>query len=361
MWSDTQITKRLGVAYPIIQAPFGDGLSSVALAAAVSNAGCLGSYGAHMLTPAEIKADAAAIRTRTGKPFALHLWVNHNQKAAPSLDRERFERMRSRLVPYYRELGIAAPVFPKQIGQDYEAQVEAMLAVRPRVFSFAFGIPAADILKACRMHGILTIGTATTVDEARALQAAEVDAIVAVGFETGGHPGCFLNPSEEALIGSLALLPQVVDAVDLPVIAAGGIADARGLVAALALGAHGVQIGTAFLGCDQSGAPDAHRDALFSDAARSTAITRVFTGRATRAMRNRLMDEMNARVIEPLPYPLQHWFTQTLRNAAAERNRGDLMPLEAGQIAPLLRHRDAAALIADIVRETPRILARLAR
>jgi nitronate monooxygenase len=117
MWSDTQITKRLGVAYPIIQAPFGDGLSSVALAAAVSNAGCLGSYGAHMLTPAEIKADAAAIRTRTGKPFALHLWVNHNQKAAPSLDRERFERMRSRLVPYYRELGIAAPVFPKQIGR----------------------------------------------------------------------------------------------------------------------------------------------------------------------------------------------------------------------------------------------------
>ncbi len=207
----------------------------------------------------------------------------------------------------------------------------------------------------------MTIGNATTVDEARALEQAQVDAIVAVGFEAGGHSGSFLHASETSLIGSLALLPQVVDAVKLPVVAAGGIADARGIVAALALGAQAVQIGTAFLACNQSGAPAEHRDKLFSDAARDTALSRVFSGRLARGIRNRLMDEMTARVTDPLPYPLQNWFTDTFRKAAIERGRSDLMPLEAGQIAPLLSHRDAAALMAQLVRETPRILARLSR
>src|SRR5690242_14733387 len=135
MWSDTQISKRLGIAYPIVQAPFAGGLSSVALAATISNAGCLGCYDAHLLAPDQIREAAAEIRSRTAKPFALHLWIDQNPQAAPRLDRERFERMRSWFVPYYRELGIAPPLYPKWIGQDYEAQVEAVLAVRPRVFS----------------------------------------------------------------------------------------------------------------------------------------------------------------------------------------------------------------------------------
>jgi nitronate monooxygenase len=361
MWSDTQISKRLGIAYPIIQGPFGCGLSSVSLAATVSRAGGLGSYGANTLAPAQIKDIAAEIRARTDKPFALHLWVDQDQGAAPTLGKERFERMRSWFVPYYRELGIAPPAFPKQIGQDFEAQVEALLTARPHVFSFAFGIPSPEILKECRSRGIVTIGTATALDEARALEQAEVDAIVAVGFEAGGHAGAFLHASGKSLIGSLALVPQVVDAVKLPVVAAGGIADARGIVAALALGAQAVQIGTAFLACDQSGAPAEHRDKLFSDAAKDTALSRVFSGRLARGIRNRLMDEMSARVSDPLPYPLQNWFTDTFRKAAIERGRSDLMSLEAGQIAPLIRHRDAAALMAQLVRETPRILARLSR
>jgi nitronate monooxygenase len=359
MWNDTQISKRLGITYPIIQGPFGCGLSSVRLATAVSNAGGLGSYGANALAPAQIKDIAAEIRAQTDKPFALHLWVD--QGATPTLDREQFVRMRSWFVPYYRELGIAPAAFPKQIGQDYEAQVEAMLAAKPHVFSFAFGIPSPEILRECRTHAIVTIGTATTVDEAHAMEEADVDAIVAMGFEAGGHAGSFLHASEKSLIGSLALLPQVVDAVKLPVIAAGGIADARGIVAALALGAQAVQIGTAFLACEQSGAPAAHRDKLFSDAAKETALSRVFSGRLARGIRNRLMDEMTARAADPPPYPVQNWFTDSFRKAAIERGRSDLIALEAGQISPLIRHRDAAALMAQLVRETPRILARLSR
>jgi nitronate monooxygenase len=359
MWSDTQISKRLGIAYPIMQGPFGCGLSSARLAATISNAGGLGCYGANTLAPAQIKDIAAEIRAQTAHPFALHLWVDHG--AAPTLGRDQFERMRSWFVPYYRELGIAPPAFPKQIGQDYGAQVEAMLAARPHVFSFAFGAPSPEILRECRTRAIVTIGTATTVDEARALEAADVDAIVAMGLEAGGHAGSFLHASEKMLIGSLALLPQVVDAVKLPVIAAGGIADARGIVAALALGAQAVQIGTAFLACEQSGAPLEHRDKLFSDAAKETALSRVFSGRLARGIRNRLMDEMTARVTDPPPYPVQSWFTNTFRKAAIERGRSDLILLEAGQIAPLIRHRDAAALMAELVRETPRILARLSR
>jgi nitronate monooxygenase len=191
-----------------------------------------------------------------------------------------------------------------------------MLAARPHVFSFAFGAPSPEILRECRTRAIVTIGTATTVDEARALEAADVDAIVAMGLEAGGHAGSFLHASEKMLIGSLALLPQVVDAVKLPVIAAGGIADARGIVAALALGAQAVQIGTAFLACEQSGAPLEHRDKLFSDAAKETALSRVFSGRLARGIRNRLMDEMTARVTDPPPYPVQSWFTNTFRKAA---------------------------------------------
>jgi nitronate monooxygenase len=240
-------------------------------------------------------------------------------------------------------------------------QLEAVLAAQPHVFSFAFGIPSPDILRQCRKRSIATIGSATSVEEARALDAAGVDAIVAVGFEAGGHAGSFLHTNERSLVGTLALLPQVVDAVRAPVIAAGGIADARGMLAALALGAQAARIGTAFLACEQSHAPTAHREELLSDAAKETALSRAISGRLARGLRNRLMDELTARVTDPAPYPIQSWFTESFRKAAIERGRSDLVGLEAGQIAPLLRHRDAAALIAEIVRETPRILARLSR
>ena len=220
-----------------------------------------------------------------------------------------------------------------------------MLAARPAVFSFVYGIPAADVLRRCREFGILTLGAATTVREAMALEAAGVDLIVATGFEAGGHRVSFLAPAEESLTGSFALIPQVVDAVSVPVIAAGGIADGRGIAAAFALGAQAVQIGTAFLACAESNAGDLHRGKLFSPDAQHTGLTRVFSGRLARGIRNRFMDEMDAQQAALPPYPYQNWFTAQLKQAAIAQGRDDLMSLWAGQAAPLLRHRSARELL----------------
>jgi nitronate monooxygenase len=359
MWTDTEITKRFGIAYPIVQGPLGGGISSATLVAAVSNAGGLGSYGANNLPPAQIKEVAADIRALTNKPFAINLWVDEGKPPRPN--RQVLAATLAWFAPYYRELGIEEPDLPASFGQDYNAQVEAVLAVKPRVFSFVFGIPSNEVLRACRAQSILTIGTATTVDEARALDEAGVSAIVASGFEAGGHRGSFLQPPEDCLMGTLALIPQVAEAVKTPIIAAGGIADARGIVAALALGAQAAQIGTAFAACEESGAPAAHRDKLFSDGAKDTVLSSVFSGRLARGMRNRLMEEMASRTAELLPYPAQSWFTGILRKAAIEQGRGDLISLQAGQATPLIRHRKAAALMAELVRQTPRVLARLSR
>lgn len=358
-WPDTPITKQIGITYPIIQGPFGGGPSSARLVAAVSNAGGLGSYGAFHLSPQQIKDVAAEIRSRTDKPFAINLWIDA-VGAGPMVSPEQFEQGFSLLASYYRDLRVAKPSLPDRIGHRYEAQVEAILEAKPPVFSFVFGIPSEEVLRACRTSGIRTIGTATTVDEARALDVASVDAIVATGFEAGGHRVSFLRPPEECLMGMLALVPQVVDHVKVPVIAAGGIADARGIVAALALGAQAVQIGTAFLACEESDATAIHREKLFSNAAKDTVLTRAFTGRLARGIRTRFSDDMRAHDPALLPYPFQYWLTGTLRRVALERGRSDFVALWTGQAAPLLRARSARQLMEELVRTMPRLLEELA-
>ena len=235
MWNHTAFTEQVGIRYPIMQGPFGGGASSAALVAAVSNAGGLGSFGANALSPEQILDVAVDIRKRTDKPFAFNLWVNPpDERAISSAD---FAKALEWMAPYYRELGIEPPARPERFAQNYRAQVDAVLAANPPVFSFVFGLPAPELVRECTKRGIFTIGTATTVDEALALEQCGVNAIVATGFEAGGHRASFQLPAEDSLTGTLALVPQVVDAVSLPVIAAGGIADARGVVAALALGA----------------------------------------------------------------------------------------------------------------------------
>jgi nitronate monooxygenase len=358
MWCDTVISKRLGIAYPILQGPFGNGLSSVELVAAVSKAGGLGCFGANSLSAEQIKEIAGEIRARTDKPFAINLWVGGTSEPAPS--KEQIDRMRLWFVPFYRELGMRPPPLPKRFAPDYQSQIEAVIAVKPHVFSFTFGIPSSDILRECRRRGIVTIGTASTVQEARALDDGNVDAIVATGFEAGGDSGSFLHESQDRLTGTLALVPQVVDAVKVPVIAAGGIADERGLLAALALGAQGVQIGTAFLACEESAVASVHRDKFFTDDARDTVLSRALSGRLTRAIPNRLMTELAARASSP-PYPVQKWFIDTLRSAAVAQGRSDLLPLAAGQAAPLARRQSAATFMAQLAEQTPRLLARLSR
>jgi nitronate monooxygenase len=223
------------------------------------------------------------------------------------------------------------------------------------VFSFIFGIPGREILDECRAKGIVTIGTATTPEEAVALEQAGVDAIVASGFEAGGHRGSFLRSAEDSLTGTVALVPQVVDAVDVPVIAAGGIADSRGFIAALALGAEAVQMGTVFLVSEASGATRLHREALLGNQAKRTSLTKGFTGRLARGIHNRLLEEVNRKGTEILPYPLQRALVRNLSVAAEAAGRSDLLPLWAGQSAPLARTTDATAFLTSLVEEVSEI------
>jgi nitronate monooxygenase len=229
--------------------------------------------------------------------------------------------------------------------------VDALLETRPPVFSFVFGIPSPAVLAECRRREIVTLGAAITLAEARALDEAGVDLILATGFEAGGHRPSFLARAEDSLVGTLALTGLAAERVRAPVIAAGGIVDAGGIRAALALGAQAAQSGTAFLACAESGTTDAHRAALFGDAGERTALTRAYTGRLARGIPNRLVAEIEARQAELPPFPAHAWFVAQLKAAAAAAGRTDLAPLYAGQAAPNLRHRTAAELMEALIRD----------
>lgn len=356
MWKNTEVTRRLGLAAPIIQGPFGGAISSVDLVVAVCETGGLGSFGVHHLDANSIRDVASAIRARTSGPFALNLWIPLDDADDPEIDDAAFARYTELLQPYFTELGLETPQRPQRFAPPYAEQIEAVLEARPAVFSFVFGMPSQSVLQRCRELGIVTLGAATTVDEAIALEQAGIDMIVATGFEAGGHRVSFLRNAEDSLSGTFSLIPQVVDAVRIPVIAAGGIADARGIAAALALGAKGVQIGTAFLACKESNANATHRQMLFSPDARYTGLTRVFSGRLARGIRNRLMDELQPHAAQIPHYPIQNWLTGTMKRTAEARARADLMSLWCGQAAPLLTHRDARSLMTALVRETSSII-----
>lgn len=331
---------------PVVQGPFGGGLSTVALAAAVSNAGALGSYGAHSLAPERIGALAGELRAATTRAFALNLWVSDHDAGGLAPSREAFDAAWRRFEPLFRELGVGKPEPVARMHPSFDEQVDALIEARPPVFSFVFGVPSKAVLAACRARGILTVGAATTIAEAQALEAAGVDALVATGMEAGGHRPSFLAPAEASLHGTFALVQLVADRVRIPVIAAGGIADARGVRAALALGAQAAQIGTAFLACRESGTSDAHRALLLDrEAAQRTTLTRGFSGRLARGLRNRFTDELFPAMGAHAPFPMQGWFVAQLRAAAQAAGRTDVVSLWSGQIAPNLRHRDAASLL----------------
>lgn len=266
-WNRNRLTAKLGIEYPIIQGPLG-GLASQRLTAAVSNFGGLGSFGALALEPEKIKDVIAEIRSLTSKPFAMNLWVSMEDEGARTSDENAFQRSLAPLAAHLDALGAARPEFKPFTPVRFEDQARVLVDAKVPVFSFIYGIPPREILQDCRTKGIVTIGAATTPDEAAALEDAGVDAIAASGFEAAGHRGSFLRPAEDSLIGTFSLVPQVVDIVDVPVIAAGGIGDARGVVAALALGAEAVQMGTAFLTAEESGASHLHREALLEGKAR---------------------------------------------------------------------------------------------
>jgi nitronate monooxygenase len=353
-WNQNRLTARLGIDYPIIQGPLG-GLSSQRLTAAVSNFGGLGSFGAHSLAPEEIKDVIAEIRLLTAKPFAMNLWVSMEDEDARTSDESAFNRSLAPLASHLAALGAPRPLYKPYSPKRFEDQARVLLDAKVPAFSFVYGIPPADILEECRAKSIVTIGTATTPAEAATLHEAGVDAIVASGFEAGGHRGSFLRPAENSLTGTLSLVPQIVDIVDVPVIAAGGIGDSRGVIAALALGAEAVQMGTVFLACEESGASLLHREALLGRNVGHTALTKGFTGRLARGIHNRLMEELNRNGTEILPYPLQRGLVRNLSIPAEAAGRSDLLPLWAGQSANLSTCTDVSAFLNSLVEEVSEI------
>lgn len=307
----TRVSSRLGIEYPIIQGPLG-GLPTQRLTATVSNFGGLGSFGAHGLSPSAIKDVIAEIRGLTTKPFAINLWVSMEDEGAFTSGGEAFSRSLEPLAGHTQALGGTLPNYKPYAPVKFEDQARVLLDAKVPVFSFIVGVPPKEVLEECRLQGIVTIGTATTPDEAIVLEQGGVDLVVASGFEAGGHRGPFLLPAEESLTGTFSLVPQVADAVSVPMIAAGGIGDARGIVAAFALGAEGVQIGTAFLACEESGASTLHRNAILGGKARRTGLTRGFTGTLARGIHNQLLSELNRPGVVILPYPLQRSLVRNL-------------------------------------------------
>jgi nitronate monooxygenase len=353
-WNENRLTAKLGIDYPIIQGPLG-GLSSQQLTAAVSNFGGLGSFGAHGLAPEAIKDVIAEIRSLTSKQFAMNLWVSMEDEGARTVDENGFNRSLTPLVVHLAALGAPRPTYKPYSPKRFEDQARVLLDANVPAFSFIYGIPAREVLEECRAKGIVTIGTATTPEEGAALQEAGVDAVVASGFEAGGHRGSFLRRAEDSLTGTLSLVPQVVDIVDVPVVAAGGIGDARGVVAALTLGAEAVQMGTVFLACEESGASRLHRETLRRRNAQHTALTKGFTGRLARAIHNRVMRDLNRNGIEFLPYPLQRELVRNLAIAAGAAGRADLVPMWAGQSANLSTCNDVSTFLTSLVEEVSQI------
>ncbi|HXH81071.1 NAD(P)H-dependent flavin oxidoreductase [Nocardioides sp.] len=343
----TSLQALLGIEHPIVQGPFGGGLSSVELAGAVSDAGGLGSFGAHIMTPDEITDLVKQLEQRTSKPFGVNLWVPIPGEEVPPTQAEWRDHV-ERVAGVLAELGLPEPELPG-IGPSFESQIEALLAAQPPVISFVMGVPPADVLAEAKARGIRTIGTATTADEAVAVAESGMDAVVASGSDAGGHRGAFLRPVEDSLVGTFSLIPQVRDAVSIPVIAAGGIADRRGVVAAMALGADAVQIGTGFLATTESGASDVHKAALLSEDAKVTVLTRLFSGRHARAIPNRLIRELAAAESAVAPYPWQGHLMMPIRRAAGHEGRADFVNLWSGQGAPLVRARSAAHYLESLL------------
>jgi len=323
------------------------------LVAAVSNAGGLGCIGAAYLTPEQIIERGTAVRAKTSRPFGINLFapletVHANDDAVA--------RAVSTIASYFQELGLPAPSNPTPAATRFDDQLAACLETGVSLFSFAFGLLPVSGIQDLKRRGLFVAGTATTVDEAKALVENGVDAVVAQGSEAGGHRSTFGTAFESGMVGLISLVPQTVDAISAPVIASGGIMDGRGIAAALVLGASAVQMGTAFLACEESGIAEAYRDAVLSSSEEDTRITRAFSGRPARGIRNRLLADYESREDSILPFPLQNALTGPLRNEATKQNRGQFLSLWAGQGTRMARRTHAAELVAELTDELAKAL-----
>ena len=336
------IRELFGIEIPLIQAPMA-GVQLGALAAAVSEAGALGSLPCAMLTAESLRKELDLIGARTKKPVNVNFFCH----TPPRADAARENKWREALAPYYREFGIDPATIPAGPGRApfSDDTADVLEQFKPAVVSFHFGLPSQKLLDRVKGWGSKVISSATTVEEALWLEAHGVDAVIAQGNEAGGHRGMFLTDDLTTQMGTFALLPQVIDAVKVPVIACGGIADRKGVAAAMAMGAAGVQVGTAFLCCDEATTSKLHRAALRSEATRHTALTNVFTGRPARGIVNRIIRELGGMSSAAPEFPLATSAIAPLRAKAEAAGSGDFSPLWSGQNASGCREEPAAAVV----------------
>lgn len=345
----TDLMARLGLQGPVIQAPMAGGATTPELVAAVSNTGALGSLGGAYLEPAELERVTRRIKLLTQRPFAINLFAPLPE---PRLNKAQVQAALDATQNYRQELGIPDPALTPPFMPDFEKQFSVVLREKPAVFSFTFGLLDRGLLQECRKREILTIGTATTLEEGLALQEIGVDAVVAQGAEAGAHRGTFSSEQEDRLIGIVALIRILVSRLRIPVIAAGGIMDGRGIAAVLTLGAQAAQLGTAFLACDESGISQAYRNALLDPKPKVTRLTRAFSGRWARGLENRFMLEMASKEKAILPFPAQNTFTQDIRKKATQLGLSDYLSLWAGQGVALIRSMKAETLVKTLFKET---------
>jgi nitronate monooxygenase len=352
-WPDRRILELFGIEHPIIQAPMANS-AAAALAIGAAQGGGLGSLGCASLTPERVREEVALFRAATGRPLNLNFFCHRPPRQDP--DRER--HWKQLLAPYYKEHGIdpnASISAPIRAPFD-DAAASIVEELRPEIVSFHFGLPAETLLHRVRDVGARIISSATTVEEARWLEERGCDAIIAQGSEAGGHRGMFLTEDIATQVGTMALVPQIVDAVKVPVIAAGGIADGRGIAAAFALGASAVQIGTAYLFCPESTISPVHRSALLAARDDRTMLTNIFTGRPARGIANRIMRELGPISAAAPDFPLAGGALAPLRAKTEPAGSGDFMPLWSGQSAHLGHECPAAQLTARLAEDA---LARL--
>jgi len=343
----TDFTKLLNITYPIVQAPMAGGHTTPALVSAVSNAGALGGFGAAVLAPEAITDGIAQIRKATDKPFVVNLFVLDPIQA----DEQVIARAQDRLAAARKALNLPKPTTPTSFFEDNQAQIQAALDAAPPAVSFTFEIPDDAILRAFKKAGSIIIGTATNVKEAQAWEKAGADALCIQGIEAGGHRGTIPRISDERDIGIMTLIPDVAHAISIPFVAAGGIMDGHALRAAIELGAHGAQIGTAFLCCDESGTPEHWKNALRNAGPDSTEITRAFSGRPARALRTAFAKAWREHPEDIAPYPIQNTLTRDIRKAAATQHQPDYFSYWSGQGVSRTRPMPAQKLIQTFIDE----------
>lgn len=355
MWIQNSVSKLLGTNYPIIQAGMAGGVTTANLVSAVSNSGGLGTLGAGYMSADDMKLAINEIKEQTNHPFGVNLFIPES----PIVNDEQISNAKSFMEPFKKELNLTDNSPFPEMEKNFEKQLEVIFNERIPVCSFTFGAPPKELVKELKKEGTLVIGTATTVEEAVINEESGVDIVVAQGSEAGGHRGTFLGSFEHSMIGTFSLIPQVVDAVSTPVIAAGGIMDGRGVIAALALGANGVQMGTAFLSCKESGAAAPHKRAVLESSETHTVITTAFSGKPARGIENRFTREMQEYESQLPPYPIQNALTKELRKEAGKQGFLEFMSLWSGQSPRLGRDISTKDLLVSIVAEVEETMERL--